>query len=257
MSSLREHFRKLYFRSKVFRHLAPWLIDDKPSPIDCSHFRSYREDQIGPLQRDEALMMFALTRVLHPETIVEFGFLNGHSSLNFLLAIGPDCRVFSYDIADKSEEIAQRCLSHFKNFRFIKKSQTEFSPIDIENRKIDLCFLDASHDLALNLTTLDLIQSQLSPMAIIAIHDTGVWHRRFLRDHHLAFIDSDVGRELGAWIDKERYQPCVEERQFVNTLMERYPEFSQIHLHSDHTFRHGLTLLQKQGFLATGLGPSN
>ncbi|MCE0498078.1 MAG: class I SAM-dependent methyltransferase [Methylacidiphilales bacterium] len=255
MTFLRDYFRELYFRSKLFRHLTPWLIDDRPPPIDYSHLLSFREEQIGPLQRDEALALFGLTRVLHPQTIVEFGFLNGHSALNFLLAAGPDCRVFSYDITERAEEIARRCLGHFKNFRFIKKSQADFSPLDIENRKIDLCFLDASHDLILNLKTFELVRPHLSEMAIIAIHDTGVWHREFLKNHHRAFIATDLGKSLGRWIDKEQFQPVVDERRFVNDLLRNHPDFSQVHLHSANTLRNGLTLLQKEAFLPTDPTP--
>jgi predicted O-methyltransferase YrrM len=104
VTSLKEPARKLYFRPKLFRHMARWLIRDKRSPIDFSHILSFREEQIGPVYRDEALFLFALTRVLRPQTIVEFGFKTGHSALNFLAAADPDCHVFSYDIAVESEE---------------------------------------------------------------------------------------------------------------------------------------------------------
>ena len=133
--SLRESFRRLYFRSRFFRHIARWLIRDNRSHLDFSHILSFREVQIGPVYRDEALFLLGLTRILHPQTIVEFGFMTGHSALNFLLAVGPDCQVFSYDISGRAEDIARRCLGHFDNFRFIKKSQAEFLPSDIEVEK--------------------------------------------------------------------------------------------------------------------------
>jgi hypothetical protein len=220
--------------------------------MDFSHVISFREDQIGTVDRDEALALVGLTRILCPQTIVEFGFLAGHSALNFVLAARPDCRVFSYDISDVSEEIARRCLSQFKNFRFIKKSQTDFSPSDIDQRKIDLCFLDASHDLALNLRTFDLVRPHLSETGIFAVHDTGIWHRRFFTDDHHSFTDSTLGKKTGRWIDADRYQQAVTERLFVNTLLRTYPDFSQVHLHTAHTLRNGITLLQKTTPLITG-----
>ena len=253
MTSLKETARKLYFRSRLFRHMARLLIRDRRSPIDFSHILSLREKQIGPVHRDEALFLFALTRILRPQTIVEFGFRAGNSALNFLAAADPDCHVFSYDIAVESEEIAQRCLGHMKNFRFIKKSQADFLPSDIESRKIDLCFLDASHDLALNLKTFELIQPHMADRAVLSVHDTGVWHKKFFSDRHRAFIKSDTGKETGQWIDAEQYQPAVTERLFVNALLRNHPNFSQIHLHSAHTLRNGITLLQKEGPLVTGL----
>ena len=135
MTSLKEHLRVIYFRSKLFRYMTRWLVPGKRLPIDFSHVVSFRDDQTGTVDRDEALSLVGLTRILFPQTIVEFGFLSGHSALNFMLAAPPDYRVFSYDISDNSEEIARRCLRRFENFRFIKKSQTDFSPSDIDHRK--------------------------------------------------------------------------------------------------------------------------
>ena len=196
--------------------------------------------------------LFGLTRVIRPKTIVEFGFRTGHSALNFLVAAGPGCVVFSYDTADSAEAIARRCLGHVKNFRFIKKSQSDFSLSDIENRKIDLCFFDASHNLALNLRTFELIRPHLAEAGIVAVHDTGVWHRKFFKDRHFSYIVSDAGEETGRWIDAEQYQPAVTERLFVNALLRSDPEFCQIHFHSTYTLRNGITLLQRRAPLVTG-----
>ena len=255
MYSLRERLRVAYFKSKLVRHMTRWLAYDERRPIDFSHILSFHEEQIGPVHGDEALLLFALTRVLRPQTIVEFGFRSGHSAFNFLQAAGPDCRVFSYDVAGRSEDIARRCFSHFKNFQFIKKSQIAFLPSDIENRTIDLCFIDASHDTEMNLRTFELILPHLTERAIVAVHDTGVWHRKFFSDRHFAYSYSEVGATIGRWLDNERYQPAVTERLFVNTVLRKCPEFSQIHIHSAHTMRNGMTLLQRESPLITGPNP--
>jgi predicted O-methyltransferase YrrM len=251
--SPKEILRRLYFHSKFSRWMARWLIRDQRSPLDFSHILSARELQIGPVHRDEAVFLFGLTRILRPRTIVEFGFMNGHSALNFLLAADPECQVFSYDITGRSEGIARRCFGHRYNFSFIRKSQADFSPEDIGNREIDLCFLDASHDLELNLRTFELIRPHLSETAIVAVHDTGVWHRRFFKDEHRTFTNSNAGH--GRWIDAERYQPAVSERLFVNALLRNCPEYSQIHFHSAHALRNGITLLQKAAPLLTDPQP--
>jgi predicted O-methyltransferase YrrM len=249
--SPKEILRKSYFHSRFSRWLARWLIRDERSPLDFSHILSVRELQIGPVHRDEAVFLFGLTRILRPRTIVEFGFMNGHSALNFLLAADPECQVFSYDVTGRSEAIARRCFGRRHNFSFIKKSQVDFSPEDIGNREIDLCFLDASHELDLNLKTFELIRPRLSEDAIVAVHDTGVWHRRFFKDEHRTFIDSNAGQRTGRWIDAERYQPAVSERLFVNALLQNCPEYSQIHFHSAYALRNGITLLQKAAPLIT------
>jgi predicted O-methyltransferase YrrM len=251
VTSLRGILRKFYFRSRLVRHLSRWLIHEKRSAIDFSHIFSFREEQVGPVHREEALFLFGLTRILRPQTIVEFGFRTGHSALNFLLAADPGCQVFSYDIADGSEAIARRCLGHVKNFRFVKKSQSDFSSSDIGSRKIDLCFLDASHDLRQNLRTFELVRPHLAETAIIAVHDTGVWPRRFFKSQHHSYVNSEAGKQSGQWIDEEQYQPAMMERLFVNTLLRNDPGFSQIHFHSAYMLRNGITLLQKSAPLVT------
>jgi hypothetical protein len=255
MTSPKELFRRLFVRSRFFRHVARWAIRDKRSPLDFSHILAIRENAPGPVHRDEALILFALTRVLCPQTIVEFGFALGQSALSFLLAADSDCRVFSYDYSKSAAETATKCFGHFKNLRLIAKSQTDFSSEDIENRKIDLCFLDASHDLAHNLKTFELIQPSLSETAIVAVHDTGTWQRKFFTSRHHAFPTSDFGRKFGRWLDAEQFQPSAEDRLFVNHLLSHNPNFSQIHLHSANTLRNGITLLQKSVPLATNSVP--
>lgn len=254
MEILKETLRAAYYRSKVCRQVYRWLIPDNRLPADFSQAVTFRKQQVGPIHDDEALFLFGLTRILCPRTIVEFGFRSGHSAFNFLQAAAPGCRVYSYDIWPMSERIASQCFGHFEGFRFVRKSQAEFSPSDIENRKIDLCFLDASHNLDLNLKTLELIRPHLAEGAIVTVHDTGVWHREFLEDHHLAYADSDFGRSIGQWLDTDQFQPAVTERLFVNKVLHTYPEFSQVHLHSANTLRNGITLLQRTAPLLTGPG---
>lgn len=68
-----------------------------------------------------------------------------------------------------------------------------------------------------------------------------------MRPEHLAWAaDHPEG-----WLSAEEYAPWDEERRFVNWLRDSLPELSQLHLHSDRTLRHGLTLLQASARLAT------
>jgi len=251
MTSLKELFRRLFVRSRLFRHIARWAVPDRRSPLDFSQILAIRENAPGPVHRDEALILFALTRVLCPQTIVEFGFALGQSALSFLLAAGPECRLFSYDFSKSAQETARKCFGHFKNFRLIAKSQSDFSPDDIENRTIDLCFFDAAHDVDGNLKTFELIQPCLTCTSIVAIHDTGIWQRKFFTARHHAFPASEFGIKHGRWLDAEQFQPSADDRLFVNRLLSEYPEYSQIHLHSANTLRNGITLLQKSAPLVT------
>jgi predicted O-methyltransferase YrrM len=255
MTALKESLRVLFVRSRFFRLIARFAVREKRFPLDFSQILALPETTIGPVHRDEALALFGITRVLCPRTIVEFGFSRGRSTLNFLLASGPECRVFSFDIDPRAEEIARRCFGGFKNFRFIRKSQSDFSPDDIENRQIDFCFIDASHDLTHNLETFDRIRPHLAKAAIIGVHDTNVWRREFLTERHYAFMNTKFGRRLGRWIDKEQYQPSLDDRLFANYLLQKHPDFARVHLHSSNTLRNGITLLQKLAPLDTGSDP--
>jgi hypothetical protein len=68
-------------------------------------------------------------------------------------------------------------------------------------------------------------------------------------------MDTDFGRRLGRWIDKEQYQQSLADRLFVNRLLQKHPDFSRVHLHSSNTLRNGITLLQKSAPLDTGSDP--
>ena len=142
--------------------------------IGMSHLLTYREDDaVGPLQRDEAIALFGIIRTLRPETVVEFGFFHGHSAFNFLQALPPDARLFSYDIDTDSARRAETEFHFDPRLTFIGKSQTAFEPEDLAGRKIDFAFFDAAHELDLNQETFRRILPHLAAEATIAVHDTG------------------------------------------------------------------------------------
>ena len=49
-----------------------------------AHLTFYDELSWGPVQRDEALVLYSLVRAIRPQTVVEIGFLRGDSAFNFL-----------------------------------------------------------------------------------------------------------------------------------------------------------------------------
>lgn len=201
-----------------------------------SHLRHFKEYVVGPIQRDEALLLYALVKTVDPKTIVEFGFLAGHSSRNFLKAMSSDARLYSYDISDASMQLATTTKD--ERFRFIFKSQADFEWPDVDNRLIDLVFFDASHDFHLNVATFEKVTRCLSERALIIVHDTGVWYGgpEGLRTPDGHFEDGSIGT---GYI----HQPG--ERKFVNYIRANVGGFDQIHLHSTSRFRHGLTVLQR------------
>ncbi|MEO5712236.1 MAG: class I SAM-dependent methyltransferase [Luteolibacter sp.] len=244
-SFLKSLVRRLFYRSAWFRSVVGFfsVMTGRTGGIGMSHLLSYREnDAIGPLQRDEALALFGIIRTLRPRVVVEFGFFHGHSAFNFLRAMSEDARLFSYDIDADSIKRAAIEFNFDKRFTFIGKSQTEFDPADIGNRQIDFVFFDAAHELELNTETFGRIAGNLSPEATIAVHDTGLWHRKDFAAIHQTF----ASEMPGIWESADLYAHQPGERDFIDWIVSEHPAFTAVHFHSTETLRHGFTLLQRR-----------
>ncbi len=242
---LKSLIRQSFYRSAMFQSLVGSIsiLLGRTKGIGISHLLSYREDDaIGPLQRDEAIALFGIIRTLRPRVIVEFGFFHGHSAFNFLRALPADGKLYSYDIDMESIKRADQEFNFDRRFTFIAKSQTAFEPGDIDNHLIDFVFFDAAHELELNIATFNCIISVLAPDAMIAIHDTGLWHRDHFAPIHKAFTHEYPGE----WTSEDLYAHQAGERAFVDWIVTEYPGFSAIHFHSIRTLRHGFTLIQRK-----------
>lgn len=250
ISQLKSAVRQLFYRSSGFQIVVGFasVLMGRTRGTRMSHLISYREnDAIGPLQRDEAIALFGIVRTLRPKLVVEFGFFHGHSAFNFLQALEPDAELFSYDIDGDSRKRAEMEFTFDRRFHFLPKSQTDFSPVDIGNRKIDFVFFDAAHELHLNQETFSKIAPHLSPDSVVAVHDTGIWNRAHFSAIHEAFV-----REMpGEWLDNENYAHQPGERAFIDWVTTTYPDFSALHFHSTGTLRHGFTLLQRRRALSS------
>lgn len=209
---------------------------------DIKYLEDYKEQSHGPIQSDEALQLFSLVKVIRPKIIVEFGFLEGHSSRNFIKAMSNDCKLYSYDIKDIAKE-ASKSIND-KRFKFIFKNQQDFEKQDIDNNLIDLLFMDAGHKFDISVKTFEKVKGSLNNNSIVVIHDTGSWNTDFLDS---SYCKNGGLKETKSryYIDEKEFVHRAEERKFVNYLKDKFPEFNQIHLHSLNTLRHGMTLLQK------------
>jgi predicted O-methyltransferase YrrM len=235
---LRGTAQRAFYRSPVVRRLisaARWPTQRGEAP-DISHLTILSEVADGPVQREEALLLYGLLRVVRPRTVVEIGFYKGDSALNFLCALGADARLYSIDI--HGAERARNSFGHDPRFTFRTRSQDELTREDIDGREADFVFLDASHELDLNQRTFSRLLPLMAPDAILAVHDTGTVPRQFLPSDHY-FFQSTVG-----WIGDER-EVMPDERAFSNWLLDEHPEFAQIHFHSRQTLRCGITVLQR------------
>lgn len=241
---IKRAIRVLFYRSEMFRTLVGWVsvFSGRTQSLRLAHLLSYDDEgAIGPLQQDEAVALFGIVRSLRPRTVVEFGFFHGHSAFNFLMALPEDALLASYDVDEDSAARARVEFAGLKGFRFLHMSQDAFEPADVDGRALDFVFFDAAHFLDLNQRTFEKILPHLSSRAMIAIHDTGVWNPKFLKDVHRDFVSEMPTRETAG--GNIIHQPG--EREFVEWIRAEFPEFQAIHLHSDRTLRHGLTLLQK------------
>jgi len=148
---------------------------------DVSHLAAYAEtDALGPLQRDEALLLYGAIRALRPQTVVEIGFYRGRSAFNFLRALDHDARLYAFDIDPQSETLASELFGHDERLRFALRSQDSITASDIDNRPVEFLFIDASHELGLNRRTFEAFEPLLAQRAIVAVHDTGTWPRQHL-----------------------------------------------------------------------------
>jgi predicted O-methyltransferase YrrM len=245
MTTLRLGERSVYYRSRFLRELQvlvrwPGRRRDRP---DVTHLEYHEEGDPGPLQRDEALLLHALVRVIRPRTVVELGFFQGHSAFNFLRALDADARLYSFDVEPACAASASQQFGHDPRFTFRLRSQTELTSADIDERPADFVFFDAAHELDLNQTAFQRLLPLMSPDAILAVHDTGTVPRALFPPWHWLL------RESENWVEDE-YEHQPDERAFVNWILERHSEFAQIHLHSRRTVRCGLTLLQRSAPLA-------
>jgi predicted O-methyltransferase YrrM len=214
--------------------------------FDLAHLSFFDEESAsGPLQRDEALLLHALVRVLRPKVVVEFGFLGGHSALNFLTALPPGSRLYSFDIDPHSEAAARNFFGDRGDFRFLRKSQAHIAAADVDGGPIDLVFLDASHDLELNRRTFERLQDLLAEDAVVVVHDTGTWTPAHMRELHRDY----AAAEPDWWISGEEYAHQPDEREFVNWVREAHPRFAQVNLHTQRALRHGMTVLQRSSAL--------
>ena len=165
-----------YARSRGVREVvaaARWPALRKELP-DLAHLVRHDETAWGPVQRDEALFLHALVRVLRPSTVVEIGFLHGDSAFNLLRALDADARLYSFDIDPAAESVAQReRFRRDSRFVFRRRSQADLTAEDMDGRQPDLVFLDASHDLELNEATF----SRVAPADVSECDSRGTRHR--------------------------------------------------------------------------------
>ena len=170
-----------------------------------------RQDVAGPVQDNEALLLFALVRVLGVNRVLEIGGLSGHSARVFSAALNcmPRAKVYTIDLL-KVPSVAA-------NHHTLQKNAANLTAADVDHEPIDLLFLDChNYDASVALVKSILRQNLLSPTALVVLHDTGMSELGFLRERFPGFA-----RSIGP--DDPRLMPPNQQgkRFFIHQPVER------------------------------------
>jgi predicted O-methyltransferase YrrM len=188
---------------------------------------------LGPIQDDEALLLFAVCRVVCAKRIAEFGGQFGYSAQNFLAAVN-HCRngiVYTIDY----NPIRVLSPSH----RPIYKMAKDVVSSDFNDESLDLVFFDC-HDFEQQLHAFETLSRGgiITKSTIIALHDTGT--------HPFKTVP-------WAYLSDDGYVHQTAERRLANKLRDIGYECISFHAPRPPAplqYRHGLTLCQpKSRFL--------
>lgn len=187
----------------------------------------------GPIQDDEALLLYGFIKTTLVRNVVELGFAFGYSARNFLAAVGPKGKVVSID----TSPVTKLTDNHYN----ITKNAADVLPEEIPFEIIDLVFYD-THDYnsTVNFHNKMIDANKITKTTTIVLHDTGLYPKR----------NNNCVQTNQGWV----HQPT--ERNICNLLITE--GWHAIHAHgllknfdSNEviTARHGLTFLQKETFL--------
>ena len=186
------------------------------------------QEVVGPIQDDEALFLYSLTRVMRLKRILEIGALGGYSARNFCAAVGNDGAVYSVDI----NPIPKLAKNHFP----IHKDARLLSSADVGGKPLDLVFFDCHiYDVQLALFHQLGADGVITETTVLVLHDTNL--------HPKQFAPWPYKIEEG-WV----HQPV--ERRMVNEFKRLgYDAFvldTQMQSHGpDLPYRHGVTVMRK------------
>lgn len=209
------------------------------------HFNMFESHKHGPIQKDEAYFLYGLVKMIRPSTIVEFGLQTGVSSYNFCISKDKESYYFGLDCDYFCVEKTKSICKNFANAFFIKDDCRNFNHSIIQNRTIDLFFLDCSHDFEANKFCLKKAVEYLEERGIIVIHDTGYYTIEGFKKAPETY--KKYHKNLGDQIKKfGKIAVIKSEQKTVNWFIDKHKEFSVIHFHCDHVMRNGMTFFQKK-----------
>jgi len=187
-----------------------------------------RQDVLGPIQDDEALVLFALIKCMRLKRVFEIGGGDGYSARNFLEAVGPTGIVYTVDV--NPVQVQGPC------HRFIHKNALDITPEDLDCQPLDLVFFDCHDMVQMNVFENLLEKGLVTDKTVLTLHDTNLHYAQFC--HWASPVDN-------GWA----HQPV--EREMVNIFKEKFGyDIFCYHTGAEHhddsmPFRHGITICKK------------
>jgi len=196
---------------------------------NLAHLTQATDQQVvGPIQDDEALLIYAAVKVMLCRRVLEIGGLGGYSARNFLAAVGSQGAVYTVDLKPVPVQ--------GPNHRVIVKDAGMLTEADVDHKPLDLVFFDCHHlgaqmNLFFRLSKLSLINSS----TVLVLHDTNL---------HPQKLSEGERKVSGGW------EHQWVERQMVDDF--RRLGYDAVSFHSElgrHSpqlpYRHGVTIMRK------------
>ncbi len=197
---------------------------------DLSHL-TQPDDQkvIGPIQDDEALLLFALCRSICARHVVEFGGLEGYSARNFLAAVGPEGFVITVDC----RPVDKLAPNHFVVQCEAKDIAGKVFFPNGKAATADLVLFDC-HSWTQEMSSFKILGNEgvITKKTVLAIHDTGTHPSKMAE---------------ATYLSKDGWIHCEDERRLVNLFQDIGYDCVSFHAPNPRPpleYRHGLTICQ-------------
>ena len=212
----------------VFKRLSGFGVSPSKGKYALDHLvQDEAQEVLGPIQDDEALLLYSVIRAMRLRCIVEIGGLGGYSARNFCRAVSRYGKVVTIDI----NEVPRVAPNHL----VIKKDCRDISERDLRER-VDMIFFDA-HVYDEQIEFFNRLQALglVADNVVIALHDTGLHPKKVV--------------DWAYWISEEGgwcHQPV--ERRMVGYFKSIGFDAICFHTQLDEVsikFRHGVTLMKR------------
>ena len=220
---------------------APHKVD-APAPAgghkyDLSHLTQPLDQNIGgPIQDDEAMLLYAVVRTMRVRRVLEIGGLSGYSARNFLRALSwdVDTAVYTVDL----NPVKSQAPNHYTICKDVSKLEAE----ELHGKPLDLVFFDCHvFDAQMGMFVRLVNKGLITDETIIALHDTNLHPRKSapwsypIRDADgvCGYVHQDVERKMVNTLRKDFGYDVFCAHTDVRRNDERLP------------FRHGVTLMKK------------